>query len=173
MTKKTKEPIISQRQFLGEARIEISSALHLLNQFNRDNIEPQIKEMSAVEMARFMNELMQAHEQADELKSTIGKVYDWVRTGMLPEKMDEEGIDLLRVDGVGRVSLTSDINVSVVDKDESFKWLEESGHSDMITETVNASSLKALLRRLIRDGKEVPEAIYKVTPFTRASITKQ
>ena len=172
MTKKEKGPVISQRQFLGEAKIEIDSALSTLNNFNRDTIEPQIKDIGAVEMARFMNELMLANEMAEELKSTIGKVYDWVRTGVLPEKMDEEGLELLRVEGVGRVSLTSDINVSVVNKDESFKWLEESGHGDMITETVNASSLKALLRRLIRDGKEVPEVIYKVTPFTRASITK-
>lgn len=172
MTKKAATPVISQRQFLGEAKIEIDLALNMLNQFNRDTIEPQIKDIGAVEMARFMNELMQANEMAEELKSTIGKVYDWVRTGILPEKMDEEGLELLKVEGVGRVSLTSDVNVAVVNKDESFKWLESSGHGDMITETVNASSLKALIRRLIRDGKEVPEAIYRVTPFTRASITK-
>jgi hypothetical protein len=172
MTKKEKGPIISQRQFLGEARIEIESALNILNQFNRDTVEPQLIGMGAVETARFMSELMQANEAAEELKSTIGKVYDWVRTAAVPEKMDEEGLELLRIEGVGRVSLTSDVNVAVIDKDESFKWLESSGHGDMITETVNASSLKALLRRLIRDGKEIPEAIYRVTPFTRASITK-
>lgn len=170
MTKK--EATITQQHLLNEAAELIIEASTILENFNRDTVEPEMSGVSAADAARFQKQLMDTHEMADSLKSTIGKVYDWVRTGLVPEKMDEEGLELLKIEGIGRVSLTSDINVSIINKDEEFKWLEESGHGDLITETVNASSLKALLRRMIRDGKEVPEAIFKVIPFTRASITK-
>jgi hypothetical protein len=42
----------------------------------------------------------------------------------------------------------------------------------MIVETYNASSLKALFRRMIADGAEIPDEVFNVTPFIRASIVK-
>jgi hypothetical protein len=42
----------------------------------------------------------------------------------------------------------------------------------MITETYNASSLKALFRRMISEGVDIPDDIFNVQPFIRASIVK-
>jgi hypothetical protein len=42
----------------------------------------------------------------------------------------------------------------------------------MIQETYNSSSLKALLRRMLAEGVDIPDDIFNVTPFTRASIVK-
>ncbi len=50
-------------------------------------------------------------------------------------------------------------------------WLRDCGYADMISEAYNATSMKALIRRLIIDGTEVPEFM-NVTPFMRASIVK-
>lgn len=137
------------------------------------DIEQQdLSEFGLTELAGFQAQLKSMHERFDSHKSSVGKLYDALRTSVIPNKMDEDGVDSITVQGVGRVSLTSDIYLQVIDKEASFEWLMESGHGDLISETVNASSLKALLRRMLRDGKEVPESVYKVTPFSRASITK-
>jgi hypothetical protein len=42
----------------------------------------------------------------------------------------------------------------------------------MISETYNASSMKALLRRMIADGQPTPDDLFSITPFIRASIVK-
>lgn len=52
-------------------------------------------------------------------------------------------------------------------------WLARQGAADLITETVNASSLKALLRRKIKDGVEVPHELVKISPYTYAAIVKR
>ena len=131
-----------------------------------------LDKMGLVDLVGLQNELRQMHEKIDEHKCAIGKLYDHIRTNVVPAKMDEEGVDNITVTGVGRVSLTSDIYLRVVDKEKSFDWLEENGHADMIVSNVNSSSLKALLRRMLRDGVELPQDVFAVTPFTRASITK-
>lgn len=126
----------------------------------------------AVEVVKVMAALRDLNERADNVKKSAGKVYDHVRTLVLPDKMDEEGLDNMRVTGIGRVSVTTDVRATITDKQAGYEWLEEHGHGDMITETVNASSLKSLLRKMMRDGQEIPEDIFKVTAFNRASITK-
>lgn len=130
------------------------------------------EKVELVELAHYQASLKSVHERLDRHKSTVGKMFDYIRAHAVPTKMEEEGIESITVQGVGRLSLTSDIYLQVKDKEGSFEWLMDNGHGDLISETVNTSSLKALLRRMLRDGKEVPETVYKVTPFSRASITK-
>jgi len=77
-------------------------------------------------------------------------------------------------EGVGRVQLASDLYASTREgkKDTAMRWLRDCGYEGMITETYNASSLKALLRRLMVEGAEIPDDIFNVTPFIRASVVK-
>lgn len=140
--------------------------------FNAQQASSQLENESAVEVAKIMAALKDLNECAEAVKKESGKVYDHVRTLVLPDKMDDEGLDNMRVAGLGRVSVTADVRATIADKQAGYKWLEEHGYGDMITETVNASALKALMRRMIKEGREIPDEIFKVTPFNRASITK-
>lgn len=137
-----------------------------------EDVAKELEGVTSVEAARAMYLFEQANELADTLKKTVGKVYDWSRMALVPNTMEAEGLELLRIEGVGRVSLTADLNVKVLDKEKQYQWLEEVGAGDVITETVNASTLKALLRRRMRGGEEVPSDIFEIKGFTRASITK-
>lgn len=128
--------------------------------------------LDAVSTVHVMAALKTLYERTDEVKKAVGKAYDHVRVLVLPTKMDAEGIDGMTVAGIGRVSITGDIHTSMVDREAAFLWLEENGHGDVIQETVNASTLKALLRKRLREGQEIPETLFKVSPFDRASITK-
>ena len=80
----------------------------------------------------------------------------------------------MKVEGVGRVGLTSDLYASIApdQKGAAYEWLSDNGHGDVVQPTVNSSTLKALMKSIIKSGKEIPSELFKVTPFTRASITK-
>lgn len=106
-----------------------------------------------------------------ELK-IINAHYDVLRLESIPNKMDEEGVERVSYEGIGRVGLTADMYVSVADKPGLYEWLEDNGFGDLIQPVVNASTLKAFIKGRMKDGKEVPAEYVNVTPFTRASITK-
>jgi hypothetical protein len=133
----------------------------------------QFDQLTPVDLVRVLEQWQQRKECADAISKQVGKVFDFLRLTKIPTAFDEEGISLLKVDGIGRCSLTSDMYVSVAAgaKDEAFTWLRDTGRGDLIGETVNSSTLKAVIKKAILDGEQLPEGVFNVNPFTRASIT--
>ena len=104
----------------------------------------------------------------------INAEFDFLRITKIPTQMEDEGVDRITITGIGRVSLTADMHVSVKTdmKAKFYDWLRDNGRSDLISETVNASTLKAAVKGMYKAGEEIPEDLLNVSPFTRASITK-
>lgn len=139
----------------------------------KDEAKEEYGKLTLVDMAKKMDEIRGLKDAVEEKLKKINAHYDALRLDLIPAKMEEDGIEGLKVEGVGRVSLTGDMYVRVQNKLELYTWLKEMKLGDLIQPTVNSSTLKASIKKRIKDGKEIPsEEILKVTPFTRASITK-
>jgi len=156
-----------------------------------------------LELAAVMNETRIKLEAAKEVKTGLQKKYDVLRLNLIPPLMDDDGITSMNVDGIGRLGVTSDIYASIPadTKNEAWNWLRENDHN-IIKETVNAGTLKATLKAIIKkgeivlpvkvmrdsegeplldehdneipllDGDENQIPLFKVSPFSRATITK-
>ena len=101
----------------------------------------------------------------------------WKKTGIGGHKIQAyASLELKNAtfDGLGRVQLASDLYASTREgkKEAAIQWLRDCGYENMVTETYNASSLKALFRRQIAEGVEIPDDLFNVSPFIRASIVK-
>ena len=107
------------------------------------------------------------------LKAKLEKEHDRLRISAIPEEMDNRTINSITFDGIGRVTLTADVHASILaeNRSEAYEWLEENGHGGIIKDTVNAGTLKATMKVCLKKGEKIPPCI-KVTPFSRASITK-
>lgn len=121
--------------------------------------------------------MKQAQERKDVLEEQLKSVnieLDDLRLKQIPEMMEALEVKNATFEGLGRVQLASDLYCSTKagQKDVAMEWLRDCGYADMISETYNASSMKALIRRLIVDGTEIPEFL-NVTPFIRASIVSK
>lgn len=140
-----------------------------------DTFKAHYDSLETVDVIKEMDKLRKAKEDAEAELKTINAEYDYVRHIYIPELFEREGIDNLKVTDVGRVSLTADLRVSVLseNKDRVFEFFDMLGKGDIVTKTINASTLKAVVKSMILNGDEVPEDLIKVTPFTRASITKR
>lgn len=127
-----------------------------------------------VDIARIQKAVDGALGAADRLKKELQKCYDFIRYVAAPEAMDKAGIETIRVEGVGTVYLTSDYNISIIKdmKEVAHDWLTENGHEDVIIETVNASTLKSIIKGHLTAGDEMPEGVFNINPFTRAQIKK-
>lgn len=121
-----------------------------------------------------MKELQASKDKLEADLTDINKELDVIRTKKIPELMESMELRNVTIEGLGRVQLASDLYASTREgqKEAAMKWLRDCGYDGMITETYNASSLKALLRRMIVEGSEIPDDIFNIQPFIRASIVK-
>jgi len=165
----TSEERLAQLEADAKATYDDLQAEPLDDQFMYDLIG---EEATPVQMAEMFLRLRALYETADEIKKTYSKFFDWFRVQYIPDRMDELGASSIKVPGIGRLGLTDDLRVKTLDKDKMYEWLEQQGLGDLITETVNASSLKATLRRKLQGGEEIPDDLFSLSPFTRAAVTK-
>ena len=121
-----------------------------------------------------MNVIQGDLNDATLTKTELQKRFDYLRYVLVPDKMEEEGIKTIAYDGIGRISITHDIRCSTpaANKEQMHQWLKDMDCADLIKPTVNASSLKALVKELIADGETLPEDMLTISPFARASITR-
>jgi len=131
--------------------------------------------MDSIALARCMDKVKLIKDMLDTALKEINKEYDFLRLNAVPNRFEEEGIENLKIDGIGRISLTGDIYVSIVKgcKDDAYEFFRDNGLGDIITETVNASTLKSTIKNMVKNGEDYPDKFFKVTPFTRATITKR
>jgi hypothetical protein len=137
--------------------------------------EPVTGDMSTlrelcVQMKDLQNQALEIKAQSASVKGPL----DELRLKKIPELMESLGVKTATFAGLGRVQTASDLYASTRkgEKPNAMQWLRDCGYEGMITETYNSSSLKALFRRLIVDGADIPEEIFNVQPFVRASIVK-
>lgn len=121
-----------------------------------------------------MKDLQEQKDKLETQLAALNKALDLLRTKEIPELMESLGLKNATFDGIGRVQLAADIFASTREgqREAAMQWLRDCGYDDMIVQTYNASSLKALFRRQIAQGVEIPEDIFNVHPFIRASIVK-
>src|SRR6478736_106881 len=130
--------------------------------------EPVTGDMSTlrelcVQMKDLQNQALEIKAQSASVKGPL----DELRLKKIPELMESLGVKTATFAGLGRVQTASDLYASTRkgEKPNAMQWLRDCGYEGMITETYNSSSLKALFRRLIVDGADIPEEIFNVTPF--------
>jgi hypothetical protein len=132
-------------------------------------------DMLTIDLVREMKALKDAKEAADAVAKEINRRWDHMRLALIPARFEAEGLQNLKLEGVGRVGLRGDLHASILPgkKDAAFEWLDDHGRGDLVQKSVNASSLKASMKKLLEAGEEeIPEEIFKVTPYTMATITK-
>lgn len=136
--------------------------------------EDKYKDYTIAELAAAMKDVKADYE---DKKAIAGKAYaefDALRLHIVPKLMEEMDISSVKIEGVGRLGVTTDLYAGIVTdhKGEAYQWLYDNGHGDLIKGTVNSSTLKAFLKEQIKQGEEFPEELFKVTPYDRASLTK-
>lgn len=141
-----------------------------------DDFYKVMESMTLLQLAEIMNDIRIELEEVKAISTGFQKKYDALRLNLIPSAMDDDGISTITIEGIGRLSLTSDIYASIpaAQREEAWEWLREHKLGDIIKETVHAGTLKATLKSLLKKGEEeIPEDLFKVTPYTRASITKR
>jgi hypothetical protein len=121
-----------------------------------------------------MRKVQERKEALENELKDVNNALDELRLKKIPELMQELEVTTATFAGLGRVQLASDLYASTREgqKAAAMQWLRDCGYGDLIQESYNASSIKAIFRGMIKSGAEIPGDVFAVTPFTRASIVK-
>ena len=125
-----------------------------------------------IALAKEMRRLQGEKEQLEERLKFVNLALDEVRLRKIPDAMQTAEIRTLTIDGIGRVQLASDLYASIINKEQGYAWLAEHGFDGLIQPYVQPSTFKAAIKEALKAGQEFPEEVFKISPFTRASIVK-
>lgn len=110
-----------------------------------------------------------------EYDTILTKLVDIYRINKIPAKMAEEKVERVSYSGIGNIRITNDMRVSIraSRQEDAFLWLSDNGLSDIIKETVNSNTLRAVAKDLIKNKNEsLPDDLFNTYCFERASITQ-
>lgn len=152
--------------------------------------------------AKRMKMVSMAYDILKPVLDELDKEYDRLRKSVIPDLMQENDVRTVTLEGIGRVQLAADCYASIPAEQQpaAFAWLRANKYGDLIKETVHSATLKAWAKEMIEQGRtgaaeeapevdeaaasvlaspeptkgpeKLPEGVFKIEPFTRASIVK-
>lgn len=128
----------------------------------------------AVDVARAFVALRQLKDYVDNVFDPLGKKYEETKVVTLPQKFESEGVPTVHLDEGFRVTVSHQMRASVKggQKEAAFEWLRNNGLGDIVTETVNASTLSALARSMTEENRELDGDLFNVAILANTSVTK-
>lgn len=128
----------------------------------------------AINMARAFVVLHRLKAMLDELDKAYSTLFERYKTQVLPELFEAEGVTSLPLAEGFRVGVNYAWRASIREgmRDKAFNWLRTNGFEDLISSTVNSSTLSAAAKHAqTEDNKEFPTDIFNVAQVPGASVT--
>lgn len=130
------------------------------------------------QLVEMMLELQSQHAQQKEKASRAWDAVCMLTRTLIPERMDNDQIQNITVilpDGSKKQLLVLDkvsVKTPPEKKGELWEWLREHDAAEIITETVNSSTLAAYIRQQMEQGEAYPVDICEVSTYATASLRK-
>ncbi len=142
-------------------------------------IKPLLNEITdggqpASQLAHAFVALRLATERWEATGKLLSDALAVLKTERIPAAFDAEKITTFTTQTGYRVTLSMTYRASIIaaQKGAAYAWLQANNLGDLITETVNASTLSAAGKVLLEDGKELPDDLFHAYFAPSASITK-
>lgn len=142
------------------------------------DLEPLKKELDAIddpiELSRALVSLRSFKEQIDATFKGFNETYNDLKDRRLPEAFEKAQIPHINLDEGFRVGVSHSVRASVRAnmKEEAIKWLNEHQLGDIVSSTINASTLSAVARTMAEDNRQLDESIFHVYIQPTTSVTK-
>ena len=126
-------------------------------------------------------EALQRAEKYERLRTRATVAWNELQELMrqvVPQKLDDEGLQNITVkmpDGVNRrFQIADKMSVSTPKENRQllYEWLEAQDAMELITNTVNASTLSSFVKERMKQGEETPHDICVISTYTLASLVK-
>lgn len=135
----------------------------------------KIRKRGAVPMARAYVVLHRAVERLEADLKIVNELYERYKTKVVPETFEHDGVTSIPLAEGFRVGASSTLRASIKKdmKEDAYAHLISIGQGDIITSTVNASTLSATAKELLEEKNiELPEKLFNVAYMPNTSVTQ-
>ena len=156
-------PVVERLEF-----IEKHIAQFLKGEVDGADMNGPIELSRALVVLRFLKEKIEATFEE------FNDIYTNVKDVRLPEAFDRANIPNVTLDEGYRVGVSHSLRASVKAnmKDSAIKWLQDNGLGDIVSQTINASTLSAVARTMAEDNKQLDETFFNIFVQPTTSVTK-
>lgn len=126
-----------------------------------------------IPLARAFVVLHRANTRIDELRKAFVEIFETYKIVKLPEAMEQDGITNVPLAEGYRVQVSVAYRASIKpdQKEAAYQWLQDNDFAELITATVNASTLSASAKNYMEDeGKEFPDKLFNVALVPNTSV---
>lgn len=133
-----------------------------------------LPDADVVEYTRAFVRVRGVKDRLDEVVKAFNSVYEELKTIKLPAKFEEAGVPTINLDEGFRVTVGHRLFASIKGgmKEEAYQWLRDNDLADLVTETVNASTLSAVAKSMAEENRELNEDLFSVAILPTTSVTK-
>ena len=129
----------------------------------------------ASELAHLYAVMKGGHEELKNAMKILEEGMERLSNQVVPAAFERENITTCKTSDGYRITVPQPrlfASVKADKKEEAYTWLRANELGDIITETINASTLSAVAKSLLEDGKELPEDIFGSYYKQYTSVTK-
>lgn len=132
---------------------------------------PEYRSYTLPQLAEDADRLDKVIDAAEEDLRQLKARRDHLVFHRIPDKMDEDGVQSLRLTSGRGMTRTNEVLVSVLEANRGaqHEWLRDIGADSLITPTVNARSFQSFIKERLENMQEIPEFV-KVTSRPRAKF---
>lgn len=127
-----------------------------------------------VELTRAFVALRMVKDAAEDTFKPFNALYEKMKIEGMPQKFEQAGVPTINLDEGYRVTISHLVRATVKSdrKQEAYQWLRDNQLEDIVTETVNASTLSAVAKTLGEENRELDPELFSVAIIPNTSVTK-
>lgn len=162
---------------LPETRLSTSRVADAFTQAVLHRIKKEIEEAcmaGPIELARAYVVLKESLETIEESIKPFKELVLRVKEVELPNAFDVAGVPTVNLEEGFRVTVSYNVRASIRSgrKEDAINYLTEKGYGDIVTTTVNASTLSSLAKDMASENEELDDSLFNVAIMPTTSVTK-
>lgn len=157
-------------KIISEAEDDVAVATSVLE----DLITRHRSSQNLEEMCRLYYLATEAYDELDKQRKLLNAKLEHMSRTVIPELLDAKKVKNITLDDIRiRFSKNTRLTASITYKPAAYKWLRDNGHGDLVTETVNASSLSSFAKDyIVEQQHDLPDTAFKISTLIYTSATK-
>ncbi len=135
----------------------------------------ELDDLGPIELSRVFVKIRLLKDEMDAIMKGFDAFYEELAKVKLPAVFDAHKVPSVSLDEGYRVTVSHALRASIrggVDKEAAYQWLNENGLGDIVTRTVNASTLSAVAKTMAEDNRELDSELFNVAVLANTSFNR-
>ena len=134
-----------------------------------------LDELNPIELARSFVAVRTLKDKLEVTLKPFDAFYEELAKVKIPMVFDRHKVPNVTLEEGYRVQVSHNLRASIkggTDKEVAYQWLRDNGLGDIVTETVNASTLSAVAKTMAEENRELDAEIFNVAILPNTSFVR-